>query len=103
MSSLESVPLWISAPDPAAPVASTLQALRPPTVATLAEARAPMRVGIFSLRQIVGSAVSRAEAEAIRRALAALGLLERDQGDRGQSPDGPRDGSVTASTPQPTP
>jgi hypothetical protein len=44
-----------------------------------------------------------AEAEAIRRALEALGLLERDQGDRGQSPDGPSDASVTASTPQPTP
>jgi two-component system nitrogen regulation response regulator GlnG len=28
-----------------------------------------MRVGIFSLRQIVDSAVTRAEAEAIRRAL----------------------------------
>jgi len=37
-----------------------------------------------------------AEAEAIHRALEALGLLERDQEDRGQSPNGPRDGSVAA-------
>ncbi len=44
-----------------------------------------------------------AEAEAIRRALEALGLLERDQGDRGQSPDGPRDASATVSAPHPTP
>ena len=36
-----------------------------------------------------------AEAEAIRRALAALGLLEPDPPDRGQSPNGPGDGSVT--------
>jgi hypothetical protein len=40
-----------------------------------------------------------AEAEAIRRALEALGLLERDPGDQGQSPNGSRDASVTASTP----
>jgi len=36
-----------------------------------------------------------AEAEAIRRALAALGLLEADRPDRGQSLNGPGDASVT--------
>jgi hypothetical protein len=36
------------------------------------------------------------EAEAIRRALAALGLVE-PAADRGQSPNGPRDASVTDS------
>ena len=38
-----------------------------------------------------------AEAEAIRRALAALGLLEAAPPDRGQSPNGPGDASVTDS------
>ena len=33
----------------------------------------PMRVGVFSLRQIVVAAVARAEGEAIRRALGASG------------------------------
>jgi DNA-binding NtrC family response regulator len=69
MSTLEVVPLWISVPDLAAPAAPALRAPRPPTVEAPAEARVPMRVGIFSLRQIVDSAVSRAEAEAIRHAL----------------------------------
>jgi len=71
MSTLEAVPLWISVPDLTAPAAPALQAPRPPAVEAPAEARAPMRVGIFSLRQIVDSAVTRAEAEAIRRALAS--------------------------------
>ena len=43
------------------------------------------------------------EAEAIRRALAALGLLEPDLPDRGQSPNAGRDGSVTVSMPYLTP
>ena len=38
-----------------------------------------------------------AEAEAIRRALEALGLIEPAPPDRGQSPNGPRDASVTDS------
>jgi hypothetical protein len=44
-----------------------------------------------------------AEAEAIRRALEALGLIEAERPDRGQSPYGPRDDSVTVSAPHPTP
>jgi hypothetical protein len=36
-----------------------------------------------------------AEAEAIRRALAALGLVEPGPPDRGQTPNGPRDDPVT--------
>jgi hypothetical protein len=38
-----------------------------------------------------------AEAEAIRRALAALGLVEPGPPAGGQSPNGPRDGSATVS------
>jgi DNA-binding NtrC family response regulator len=59
MSTLEAVPMWISVPDPA-PSAPVVEAKQAP---------APMRVGVFSLRQIVDSAVTRAEGEAIRRAL----------------------------------
>ena len=69
MRTLEAVPPWISVPDLAAPAAPALQAPRPQAVEAAAAARAPMRVGVFSLRQIVDSAVTRAEAEAIRRAL----------------------------------
>ena len=69
MSTLEAVPLWISVPDLAAPSVPAAEAPRPSAVEAPAEARAPMRVGVFSLRQIVDSAVTRAEAEAIRRAL----------------------------------
>lgn len=69
MSTLEAVPLWISVPDLAAPPEPAADAPRPSPVQAPAEARAPMRVGVFSLRQIVDSAVTRAEAEAIRRAL----------------------------------
>jgi two-component system nitrogen regulation response regulator GlnG len=61
MSTLEAVPMRMSVPDVAA--------LSTPAVEAPKEAPAPMRVGVFSLRQIVDSAVSRAEAEAIRRAL----------------------------------
>jgi two-component system nitrogen regulation response regulator GlnG len=63
MSTLEAVPMWISVPDLAAPSTPAVEAPK--------EAQAPMRVGVFSLRQIVASAVTRAEAEAIRRALAS--------------------------------
>jgi hypothetical protein len=42
---------------------------------------------------------SAAEAEAIRRALEALGLLEPGPPDRGQTPNGPGDASVTGSVP----
>jgi DNA-binding NtrC family response regulator len=69
MSTLEAVPLWISVPDLAAPAAPAPQAPRSPAVEAPAAAHPPMRVGVFSLRQIVDSAVTRAEAEAIRRAL----------------------------------
>jgi two-component system nitrogen regulation response regulator GlnG len=61
MSTLEAVPMWISIPDLAAPSAPAVEAPK--------GAHARMRVGVFSLRQIVDSAVTRAEAEAIRRAL----------------------------------
>ncbi|HTI55046.1 MAG TPA: helix-turn-helix domain-containing protein [Verrucomicrobiae bacterium] len=61
MSTLEAVPMWISVPDPAAPSAPVVEAPK--------QAPAPMRVGVFSLRQIVDSAVTRAEGEAIRWAL----------------------------------
>jgi hypothetical protein len=43
------------------------------------------------------------EAEAIRRALEALGLLEDGPAERGQSPNGPCDHSVTGSAQHPTP
>jgi DNA-binding NtrC family response regulator len=61
MSTLEAVPMRMSVPDPVAPPAPAVEAPK--------EAHAPMPVGVFSLRQIVDSAVTRAEAEAIRRAL----------------------------------
>ena len=41
-----------------------------------------------------------AEAEAIRRALEALGLLEPGPPDRGQTPNGPGDASVTPEEPE---
>jgi DNA-binding NtrC family response regulator len=69
MSTLEAVPMWISVPDLAVPSAPTVEAPRPAAVEASRETPAPMRVGVFSLRQIVDSAVTRAEAEAIRRAL----------------------------------
>lgn len=42
-------------------------------IACLEPSPLPMRVGPFSLRQIVAAAVARAEGEAIRRALGASG------------------------------
>jgi hypothetical protein len=44
-----------------------------------------------------------AEAEAIQRALEALGLVEPDGADGGQSLNGGRDGAVTPSMPHLTP
>ena len=69
MNTLEAAPMWMSVPDLVAP--SQPEAPRPPRADASAESRVPMRVGLFSLRQIVESAVTRAEAEAIRRALAS--------------------------------
>ena len=69
MNTLEATPMWMSVPDLVAP--SQPEAPRPPRPDAPAESRVPMRVGLFSLRQIVDSAVTRAEAEAIRRALAS--------------------------------
>jgi len=72
MSTLEAAPLWSSVPDLVAPSQSAVETLRVPLAESPAAAsHAPMRVGLFSLRQIVDSAVTRAEAEAIRRALAS--------------------------------
>ncbi|HWO04018.1 MAG TPA: hypothetical protein VNQ54_04460, partial [Methylomirabilota bacterium] len=71
MNTLEAAPMWMSVPDLVAPSQPAVEAPRPPLADAQAESRAPMRVGLFSLRQIVESAVTRAEAEAIRRALAS--------------------------------
>jgi DNA-binding NtrC family response regulator len=70
MNTLEAAPLWMSVPDLAAPSQTVVEA-RPPRPDAPVESRVPMRVGLFSLRQIVEAAVTRAEAEAIRRALAS--------------------------------
>ena len=70
MSTLEAAPRWFSVPDLGAPSQPAVEAPRPLAVSPAAS-RAPMRVGLFSLRQIVDSAVTRAEVEAIRRALAS--------------------------------
>ena len=64
MSSVEAIPTWVSVPDVAvSPQPARRPASSPPPP--------PMRVGLFSLRQIVDAAVSRAETTAIRRALAS--------------------------------
>lgn len=68
MSTLEVAAPWISVPDLVDPSHPAVESPRPPDPA---ESRAPMRVGAFSLRQIVDSAVTRAEVAAIRRALAS--------------------------------
>jgi DNA-binding NtrC family response regulator len=68
MSTLEVAASWISVPDLVDPSHPVVESPRPPAPT---ESRAPMRVGVFSLRQIVDSAVSRAEVAAIRRALAS--------------------------------
>lgn len=62
MNTLEAIPL-------AAPSRTAAEPSRPAAGAGPGETGAPMRVGVFSLRQIVDSAVTRAEAGAIRRAL----------------------------------
>lgn len=71
MSTLEAAPPWVSVPNLVAPSPAAVEAPRPPRAEAPANGRPPMRVGLFSLRQIVDSAVTRAEAEAIRRALAS--------------------------------
>jgi two-component system nitrogen regulation response regulator GlnG len=63
MSTVEAIPTWISVPDVAVSPQPDAHVPRPPA--------APMRVGLFSLRQIVDAAVSRAESLAIRRALSS--------------------------------
>ena len=63
MSTVEAIPTWISVPD----VSVSPQ----PQPDTRPAPAGPMRVGLFSLRQIVDAAVSRAEVVAIRRALAS--------------------------------
>ena len=68
MSTLEVAASWISVPDLVDPSHPAVESPRPPAPT---ESRAPMRVGVFSLRQIVDSAVARAEVAAIRRALAS--------------------------------
>jgi len=68
MSTLEVAAPWISVPDLVDPSHPAVESPRPPAPA---ESRAPMRVGVFSLRQILDSAVTRAEVAAIRRALAS--------------------------------
>jgi DNA-binding NtrC family response regulator len=82
MSTVEAISPWISSPvDPAAPGRRDLTPTRP--LAPVADRRAPadqprpliprMKVGLFSLRQIVDGAVAEAEGDAIRRALATTG------------------------------
>jgi two-component system nitrogen regulation response regulator GlnG len=72
MGTVEAIPMWISdnvavSPKPAPHPARSrgAEAASAPPL--------PMRVGLFSLRQIVDAAVSRAEVIAIRRALASTG------------------------------
>ena len=68
MSTVAAIPTWISVPDVAASPQPEARPIERPVPSTSA---APMRVGLFSLRQIVDAAVSRAESLAIRRALAS--------------------------------
>ena len=69
MSTVEAIPTWISVPDVAVAQQADIRLPRP--VEASSAPCAPMRVGLFSLRQIVDAAVSRAEVLAIRRALAS--------------------------------
>jgi DNA-binding NtrC family response regulator len=71
MSTVEAIPMWISVPDVAVSPQPTPRPARPGEPEAASAPPAPMRVGLFSLRQIVDAAVSRAEAVAIRRALAS--------------------------------
>ena len=70
MSTVEAIPMWISVPDVAVSPQPDAHVPRPIEM-PVSPAPAPMRVGLFSLRQIVDAAVSRAESLAIRRALAS--------------------------------
>lgn len=71
MSTVEAIPTWISVPDVTVSPQPDTQVPRPIGTPRSAAPAAPMRVGRFSLRQIVDAAVSRAESLAIRRALAS--------------------------------
>jgi DNA-binding NtrC family response regulator len=71
MSTVEAIPRWISVPDVAVSPQPIRRPARPAEAAGSSPAAPPMRVGLFSLRQIVDAAVSRAEVGAIRRALAS--------------------------------
>ena len=66
---MEAIPTGISVPDVAVSQQADIRLPRP--VEASSAPSAPMRVGLFSLRQIVDAAVSRAEVLAIRRALAS--------------------------------
>ncbi len=67
MSPVEAISPWISSQAPSARSPRSLGALLPRGPEPPAPGR--MRVGVFSLRQIVDAAVAEAEGEAIRRAL----------------------------------
>jgi len=69
MSTVEAIPMSISVPDVAVSQQADIRLPRP--VEASSAPSAPMRVGLFSLRQIVDAAVSRAEVLAIRRTLAS--------------------------------
>jgi DNA-binding NtrC family response regulator len=71
MNTVEAVPTWISVPDVAVPSQPDARPARPMENEASSTPPPPMRVGLFSLRQIVDAAVSRAEVIAIRRALAS--------------------------------
>lgn len=71
MSTVEAIPTWISVPDVALSPQPSPRPARPAEAEASFTAPPPMRVGLFSLRQIVDAAVSRAEVVAIRRALAS--------------------------------
>ena len=71
MSTVEAIPMWISVPDVAPLPRPDAPAPRPVDGPVASPPATPMRVGLFSLRQIVDAAVSRAESLAIRRALAS--------------------------------
>ena len=69
MSPVEAVSPWISSQAPGSRSPRSLGGLRPSGEPELPVAPGRMRVGAFSLRQIVDAAVAEAEGEAIRRAL----------------------------------
>ncbi len=71
MSPVEAVSPWISSRAPVARSPRSLGGRLPGGGPELPAAPGRMRVGVFSLRQIVDAAVAEAEGEAIRRALTA--------------------------------